>query len=324
MDRTERFYRILNLLKGRRAVSRAEFLEMLEVSPATFKRDLEYLRDRLEAPVVWDAELRGYRLAEHDGRFQLPGLWLDRKGLLALWVAETMLRELEPALIGETLGPMRTQMERLLNDLGVAPETFADRVRIVSAAHRPVDRRVFAVVLAALAADVRIEMRYHTRGRDTDTTRTISPQRLVRYRDNWYLDAFCHTRGGLRTFSVDAIAEAHATDLAAKRLSAETLDAHVQPGFGIFSGRDVDWARLRFSADSARWVAAESWHPQQKGTWLEGGAYLLEVPFTEPQELAMEILKHGAGCEVLAPESLQSRVRDEVERLAKLYRIVPA
>jgi len=323
MDRTERFYRILNLLKGRRAVSRAEFLETLEVSPATFKRDLEYLRDRLEAPVVWDAELRGYRLAEHDGRFQLPGLWLDRKGLLAMWVAETMLRELEPALIGETLGPLRAQMERLLIDLGVAPETLGERVRIVAAAHRPVERRVMAVVLAALAAEQRIEMRYHTRGRETDTHRTISPQRLVRYRDNWYLDAFCHTRGGLRTFSVDAITEAHVTVEPADRLSAETLDAHVQPGFGIFSGRDVEWARLRFSAESARWVAAESWHPQQKGTRLEGGGYLLEVPFTEPHELTMEILKHGAGCEVLAPESLQSRVLGEVERLARLYRIVP-
>lgn len=321
MDRTERFYRILNLLKGRRAVSRAEFLEMLEVSPATFKRDLEYLRDRLEAPVIWDPTLRGYRLSEHDGQFQLPGLWLDRKGLLALWVAETMLRELEPALIGETLGPLRAQMERLLRDLDVSPEAFSDRIRIVAAAHRPVDRQVFAVLLAALAADVQIELRYHTRGRDADTARTISPQRLVRYRDNWYLDAFCHTRDGLRTFAVDAIKGARVTEKTARRLPAETLDAHVQAGFGIFSGSDVEWARLRFSADRARWVAAEKWHPQQKGTRLECGGYLLEVPFTEPEELTMEVLKHGADCEVLGPESLQSRVRSEVERLARLYRI---
>ena len=62
MDRTERFHLIDQMLSNRRVVSRQQFLDALEVSPATFKRDLEYLRDRLAAPIVWDRERPGVTL----------------------------------------------------------------------------------------------------------------------------------------------------------------------------------------------------------------------------------------------------------------------
>ena len=47
MDRTERFYRIRQRLVEKGALTRREIEEDLEISHATFKRDLEYLRDRL-------------------------------------------------------------------------------------------------------------------------------------------------------------------------------------------------------------------------------------------------------------------------------------
>ena len=61
MDRTERFHLIDQMLSRHQVVTRQKFLDMLEISPATFKRDLEYLRDRLGAPIIWDRELRGYK-----------------------------------------------------------------------------------------------------------------------------------------------------------------------------------------------------------------------------------------------------------------------
>jgi predicted DNA-binding transcriptional regulator YafY len=80
MDRTERFYKITQLLEARDAVPREELLDELGVSLATFKRDLEYMRDRLHAPIIWDAEKRGYRLdngGSRGPRFQLPGVCIN-------------------------------------------------------------------------------------------------------------------------------------------------------------------------------------------------------------------------------------------------------
>ena len=56
MDQTERFYRIEQMLRDRGVAPIAAFLDTLEVSRATFKRDIEYMRDRLHAPIEWDRE----------------------------------------------------------------------------------------------------------------------------------------------------------------------------------------------------------------------------------------------------------------------------
>ena len=58
MDRNERFYKIERMLRNRDVVPIRDFLEELGVSEATFKRDIEYLRERLNAPIPWDREKR--------------------------------------------------------------------------------------------------------------------------------------------------------------------------------------------------------------------------------------------------------------------------
>jgi predicted DNA-binding transcriptional regulator YafY len=78
--RTERIHKIDELLNDRKVVPFQGLLEALEVAPATLKRDLEHVRRRLNAPIVWDREARGNRFAEvkaHGPRYQLPGLWFN-------------------------------------------------------------------------------------------------------------------------------------------------------------------------------------------------------------------------------------------------------
>ena len=94
MDRTERFHIIDQLLSNRRLVTRDQFLEALEVSLATFKRDLEYMRDRLAAPIVWNRELRGYSYDDSEtglGQYQLPGLWFNSSEIQALLTMDALL-----------------------------------------------------------------------------------------------------------------------------------------------------------------------------------------------------------------------------------------
>lgn len=95
---------------------------------------------------------------------------------------------------------------------------------------------------------------------------------------------------------------------AARDLPERTLDAILGAGYGIFSGRDVEWAKLRFTPKRARWVASEQWHPKQKGTFASDGSYILEFPYSDPRELTMDILKFGADVEVLAPIALKEQV----------------
>ena len=126
-------------------------------------------------------------------------------------------------------------------------------------------------------------------------------------------------RSELRNFAVDSIRRCEILEKPAREIGSRTLQAVLGPGYGIFAGKDLTWASLRFSAERARWVAAEQWHPRQKGRFEEDGRYILEIPYADDRELVMDILRHGDHAEVLGPPQLRSRVREEVRRLHERY-----
>lgn len=324
MDRTERFYRIEQLLHDRRTATFEEIRAVLEVSRATLKRDFQYLRDRLNAPIVYDRESRGYRFAAPDGSrggpsFQLPGLWFNASEIHALLMMQNLLAEVQPGLLGPQIAPLQVRLKSLLGSRDDAPEEVARRIRIVHAAKRRADPAYFEIIATALLKRRRLRIRHWNRGRDEETEREVSPQRLVYYRDNWYLDAWCHLRNEIRSFGVDAIRHAVPLTKAARQIAVRRLDSVLGAGYGIFAGASLNWARLRFSPEHARWVATEQWHPHQRA-WTDGeGHLILEVPYAHPTELTMDILRHGAGVEVLAPASLREAVRGELARAATAY-----
>ena len=126
---------------------------------------------------------------------------------------------------------------------------------------------------------------------------------FIKYcRDNWYLDAWCHTRKALRSFAVERIHECHILKVPTKDIAEKILETHYAAAYGIFAGKPKHTAVLRFTAERARWVAEEQWHPQQQGTFLADGGYELRIPYADSRELVMDILKHGAEVEVIAPE----------------------
>jgi predicted DNA-binding transcriptional regulator YafY len=133
------------------------------------------------------------------------------------------------------------------------------------------------------------------------------------------VDTWCHLRNGIRSFSIDAITNAEILKEKTKEVSRSKLKEALENGYGIFSGKAVTWARLRFSSERARWVSKEQWHPQQKGKFEEDGSYLLEVPFSDNRELIMDILRHGAEVEVISPQKLRKRVGQELKSALKYY-----
>jgi predicted DNA-binding transcriptional regulator YafY len=323
MDRTERFYRIDRLLRDHRVVSIERFLEALGVSRATFKRDLEYMRDRLHAPIEWDRDASGYRFVEPASGapdYELPGLWFNESEILALLTMERLLEDIEPGLLAPRLAPLKQRLAALIESADHPAERVRERIRILHMASRAQRVRHFEPVALALMQRRRLRLDYFVRSRGELTHRDVSPQRLVHYRDNWYLDAWCHASEGVRSFSLDAVERADALDEAAKEVPPRELDRLLGAGYGIFSGDKVQWAKLRFTAERARWVANEQWHPQQRSSFDDAGRYVLEVPYSQDPELLMDILKYGPDVEVLEPPALRERVAQQLESAAARYR----
>jgi predicted DNA-binding transcriptional regulator YafY len=319
MSEIDRLYSYRTLLNGRRAVPRDEILSKLEISQATFKRDLAKLRDRLNIPVVFDRDLGGYRLDTTDTRQELPGLWFSQDEILALLTIQNMLEQLEPGLLGPKLKPLQQRLDDMLTGQGLSAETLSQRVHLVHAGKRRLELKCFELIAKATLERKQITIQHFNRQTGKTVERTISPQQLVHYRDNWYVDAWCHLRKEVRSFAVDAITECEQLDVDAKELDADQLRSSMQSGYGIFGGAVKGWAKLKLTPERARWVKHEEWHPEQVGEIQSDGSYVLELPYSDERELIGDLLKYGSSLEVISPKELRTKVKDEIYKAMKVY-----
>ena len=323
MSKTARVYKIEMLIRNRGHVSFQEMKDELEVSDATLKRDLEYLRDQLGAPIEYSRLDGGYGFgAGYRGqeKHELPGLWFNERELYSLLMAHQMLSELgSDGVISRHLAPLLDRIHVLLAPGEADAKGLLKRIKIISPAKRPVPTQFFEMVGEALLKRQRLHLRYLTRGRSAVSERDVSPQRLVHYRNTWYLDAWCHSRKQVLRFALDAIETATMLDEKAKEISLKQIQTEMDGGFGIFAGEKRQWATLVFQEKAAQWVSREEWHPEQLGVWLEDGSYELKIPFVHETEIVMDILRHGNQVKAVAPSSLVAHVAKQLAEASALY-----
>jgi len=328
MNLFDRIYALhRELASARRPIAKTTLEERLECSPATVKRIIRDMRLYLDAPIEYDREYNGYYYARTgegapDTHFELPGLWFNASELVSLLAMDQLLETVQPGLLAADLAPVRQRLERILESRAMGTGELARRTRILRATARA-PGVAFTEVAGALAMRRQLAIRYHGRARDTVSERTVSPQRLTYYRDNWYLDAWCHGAEGLRSFSLDRIRDAEMNDDAARDMDSADLDAELGGGYGIFSGQPEHVAIVRFSATAARWVADEQWHPEQHGAWLDNGSYELRVPYAAPEELLRDVLAYGPQAEVVAPATLRAMAAEQLRAASARYDATP-
>jgi len=322
MDRLERIHLIDQLLSSNRAVSTARLREELVVSLSTLKRDLDYMKDRLNAPIVWDRDADGYRFDRTPAagrRYELPGLWFNDSEMHALLTMQQLLEDVQPGLLGPHLQPLRSKLEAIMASMDDLPEEIGKRIRILAARRRHMPIEHFQTIASATIKRRQVQIVHFNRAKDERTTRVISPQQLVYYRDNWYLDCWCHLREAIRTFSVDAIESADLLNTPAQEVSLDTMREMLSAGYGIFAGQPTEVAKIRVGPVRARWIKPTTWHAAQKSSVDGAGNYLLEIPYSDDRELLSEILGLLPDVEVIEPASLRERLRAVLSQSSGMF-----
>lgn len=319
MDRTERFYKICRALEKGATVPSTRFIQDLEMSRATVFRDIDYLKERFNAPILYDRKAGGFRFDPAAPQFTLPGIWFTASEAESLLTIHKMLNELQPGLLEPYLAPILERISKLLEKRHSTLDEVRNRIRILTMASRKVEPNYFELISHAVLARKRLHFTHYNRERDETSQREVSPQRLVHYRDNWYLDSYDHVRSNLRTFSLDTISNLKVLTQKARNIPAATLDSKLGSSYGIFAGNKTQIAILRFTPFRARWVAREHWHPRQLGELQTDGSYELRIPYSDDRELLMDILKYGEEVEVLAPKTLRAQVRNKLQQTLQHY-----
>ena len=307
----ERIYWLYQQLKGNRYPSRTGYCRRYEVAASSFKRDLEFLRHRLLAPIAYDRRHNGYRLTEES--FELPSYWFNPPALLFLAAACNQLRHLE----GGSFGGLAEKIENLLR---LHHSEMPAMVSCESVGWVPCRGDHLDILLEAMLDRRLISLVYHVGHSDRinhDSPRKVEPYRLHHYMGSWYLVGYCHQRREARIF--------HAGRIVELKLCQETfarprfdVDRHIRQSYGIFKGgRELREITLKFDPYMARFVGGMFWHPEQCGESTPDGGLRLTIPVADFTEITMRILSFGRHVEVLAPEELRQRVAEEVGEMGK-------
>ncbi|MGR9037801.1 MAG: helix-turn-helix transcriptional regulator [Gammaproteobacteria bacterium] len=323
MHRFDRIFKLHNLLQNRRTpISMAELKRELQCSRATVARIIDEMQGYLCAPVEYDRNRNGYLYNRSHGEhtYELPGLWFSADELHGLLICQHLLNNIGPGILQDHIKHLQSRIDKLLSLHPEAAKPKLGNVKFLAVGSRRLqDSNHFLPAATALFGGRRLSIDYRARSNNEKTRRDVSPQNLIFYRDNWYLDAWCHLRNELRIFALDKIETAEVLDEEAINLPEEQLHDYFATSYGIFSGPAEHTAVLAFSAERARWIADEHWHPKLQTRFLDDGRFELSIPFNDHRELLMDILKYGADVEVMEPDFLAAAVAEQIEKMRYIY-----
>jgi Predicted transcriptional regulator len=183
-----------------------KLMKQFEVSERTVRADLEFLRERLNAPLVYDRARGGYRYT--DPTWTLPTLLMSEGELLAFFLSvELAHRYLGTAF--ET--PLRKAVERLAgslpDELQVDLSQLAQHYTFQAGATAGADPTLLALLFECVRERWPVEVLYLTASSGERKRRVIEPYHLFNVRGDWQVMAFDHLRQNMRQFAVSRIEE---------------------------------------------------------------------------------------------------------------------
>lgn len=298
----------------------AHVAEHFEISQKQAQRDVAFMKDRLNAPLCYRSDRRGY--AYEDGSYELPPMWLKEEELHAFCLALRLSAAIPDRDFKRSL---RRLMENVLSlrsaDSRPSLRELEGKVSVKNVEYYRVPEPVFHAVVTALFRGSALKITYRTPHKNETTGRTVRPLHLLCYMGNWHIIAFCGLRGQIRDFALSRIREVQpAAETLALPPDLPPIKEYIRRNFGVIAGERSTDVVLRFTPGVSPWIAEQEWHEAQEVSVGKDGSLRLRFPVSGFVEVAREILKYGSGVEVLEPKELRDTIREEIMKMGTLYR----
>ncbi len=316
----ERFLWFHGQIKAGRFPNAGSIAENFELSGRTAQRDIEFMRNSLDVPLQYIPRHRGYCYT--DDTYELPSLWINESNILALSLAVRLASTIPDQELKDQLCRLIDRIPMKTGDKSIpCLERLSARVSVKNIEYSLVDRDIFRQTVESLFAERSIRITYYSPHTDTITERTIHPLHVIHYMGSWHLISWCSSKMNLRNFALSRI---RSISPAEKNLPLPSdlpeLKEYTRQHFGIMQGVDSIEVMLRFNSKISSRISEQIWHPQQQSTPNPDGSLTLCFPVADFRELVKIILSYGADIEVLEPKELKILVKEEIDRMTKIYR----
>jgi len=301
LSQNERLQYIDTSIREKGVVTVKEVVEKFEVSPRTVKRDLEYFRDRINAPIVYDVYKKGYL-------YSLPFDYFSYRNERMLLFYLFLMKLIE----SPTHFPF---VDKAIPDL-IKRNILAHYLPLMSRITYEIDEweqldiTLFSKLFSTLRNDNCIVIKYADVTGKT-TTRTIAPEHFIHYEGRWYVIAYDETKKGIRTFLLSRIQKAEVVNKKrTRKINDDELQKFIKSTYGIYKGSGGKLVQVRFYQPVCNIVKKQVWHKEQtmkEGKHEQYGAYVeLQLPVHHPQELLGKVLRYGKYAEIVAPSSIRT------------------
>ena len=315
----ERFWWFNDQVKCEKYPNAVTLAEQFGVSRKTGQRDIDFMRDRLNAPLVYVPEKRGYTYKEKS--YELPGIWIREEELAALFISFRLASTIPHKRLKSSL---KSFLEQILSSYSykdsISLDELSKKVSVKNIGYSQTDEAVFQKVINALFLEESLTIDYYSPHKEEYTQRHIFPLHLLQYMGNWHLVAFCALRDKLRYFALPRIRSIkHSTRAIDHTIPSGFVSEYIQRNFGLLSNESSVDVCLRFSKKIAPWISEQIWHPKQDRRFDPDGTLCLTFPAADLKEIKGEVLKYGAQVEVLSPPALKEEVKKEIKKMQKIY-----
>jgi len=291
--------------------------EACGVSPRTIARDIEYMRDTRNAPIEFDSARNGYYYTEP--LYRLPAIQIRESELFALCIAERALEQYSGTPLYGKLRSIFKKLAALLPDgISVDSSWLGADYSFLPDSTTNIDPAIWNIIALSLRCSRVLKIR-HLKPSGENTERIIHPYHMLSFRGQWYLIAHCTVRNEVLRFAVSRIIAAWQPGARFQKPFGFVIKSYMGKSFGIIDEGQSFTARVYFDAKTAPYVSERSWHPMQTIEEKGDGGIIIELPASSSLEVMQWVLKWGKGARVLAPESLVSKIQDEIDSMKAAY-----
>jgi proteasome accessory factor B len=288
----------------------------LEVSSKSIHRDLEFMRDRLDLPLQYDGNHKGYYYTQEVGNF--PTLQISEGELFALLVAEKALQQYRGTTFERPLLSAFKKMAASLPD--TVSLNLADWERTISfrtSAEPILNLETFDTLAKATAQRKQLQLTYRKPGRRDTELRVVDPYHLANINGEWFLFAWCHLRQDIRTFVPARIQTIETTGKTFARPQKFSLEKRLRDSFGVQSGQGSFDVVIRFNELVSDYIREKKWHDSQQLKELKDGGLELRMKLSSLGEVERWVLGWAGNAKVIHPPELAGKVRQSAQAILK-------
>lgn len=313
----EKFYWFDSQIRQNRFPNQKQLAERFETNLSTAKRAFNFMRDRMHAPFDYSHKNRGYYYTNES--FELPRFKISQEELLTLLLAKNLLTPSAGGVISDQIASFIDKLTCSDGEVRIDARSLNDSFSATWVGHTPSAPDIFHKTFQCLIGKRLLDFTYTSPKEESTSSRTVEPHHLQHYMGNWIMIGFCHLRGEWRKFTVSRMSDAAILDETFDLRPKTEWEKELQGGYGLFQGGPLTEVILRFNKFRTGWVKGEIWHPKQKVEELPDGSLRLSFPVTKYHEVKMRVLQYGADVEVEAPEELKEKIKEEIEKMQKIY-----